>query len=55
MISNEDLLSQTIRKFGDLPRRRLVHHLRVEDQTPLEKVRRIPLPLRAVGQQRAGV
>ncbi|QPN61886.1 mechanosensitive ion channel family protein [Synechococcus sp. CBW1002] len=51
VISNEDLLSQTIRNFGDLPRRRLVHHIGVEYQTSLEKVRRIPALLQQVVEQ----
>jgi small-conductance mechanosensitive channel len=42
VINNEDLLNQTIRNYGDLPRRRLVHRIGVDHRTPVEKVAEIP-------------
>ncbi len=42
VISNEELLSQTIRNFGDLPRRRVSHTIGVLYETPVEKVAAIP-------------
>jgi small-conductance mechanosensitive channel len=42
VINNEDLLNQTIRNYGDLPRRRLVHRIGVDPRTPVEKVAEIP-------------
>ncbi|MBD2550209.1 mechanosensitive ion channel family protein [Microcystis elabens FACHB-917] len=42
VISNEELLVQTIRNFGDLPRRRVAHTIGVVYQTPVEKVAAIP-------------
>ncbi len=42
VISNEELLTQTIRNFGDLPRRRVAHTIGVVYQTPVEQVADIP-------------
>jgi small-conductance mechanosensitive channel len=42
VISNEDLLSKTIRNFGDLPRRRVATTIGVVYQTPADTVTRIP-------------
>ena len=42
VISNEELLVQTIRNFGDLPRRRVAHTIGVVYQTPVEQVAAIP-------------
>lgn len=42
VISNEELLNQTIRNFSDLPRRRVVHTIGVLYETPVEKVAAIP-------------
>ncbi len=37
VIGNEELLQKTIRNFGDLPRRRVAHTLRLSDRMPAEK------------------
>ncbi|MEB3323162.1 MAG: mechanosensitive ion channel family protein [Synechococcaceae cyanobacterium] len=42
VISNEDLLSQTIRNYGDFPRRRLLHRIGVVYRTPADQVEAIP-------------
>ncbi|KEF42894.1 MAG: small-conductance mechanosensitive channel [Cyanobium sp. CACIAM 14] len=42
VISNEDLLNQTIRNFGDLPRRRVAHTIGILYDTPVETVAAIP-------------
>jgi small-conductance mechanosensitive channel len=41
VINNEDLLNQTIRNYGDLTRRRLVHRIGVDHGTPVDKVAEI--------------
>jgi small-conductance mechanosensitive channel len=48
VINNEELLNQTIRNFGDLPRRRLLHRIGVDHQTPVEKVAAIPAMIERV-------
>lgn len=42
VIGNEELLQKTIRNFGDLPRRRVAHTLRLSDQMTAEKAAAIP-------------
>ena len=42
VIGNEELLQKTIRNFGDLPRRRVAHTLRLSEQLPAEKAAAIP-------------
>ncbi|MCP9857707.1 mechanosensitive ion channel [Cyanobium sp. Cruz-8D1] len=42
VIGNEELLQKTIRNFGDLPRRRVAHSLRLSDQLPAEQAAAIP-------------
>jgi MscS family membrane protein len=42
VIGNEELLQKTIRNFGDLPRRRVAHTLRLSDQLPAEQAAAIP-------------
>ncbi|WP_216901089.1 mechanosensitive ion channel family protein [Synechococcus sp. CCY 9618] len=42
VISNEELLNQTIHNFSDLPRRRVAHTIGVLYETPVEKVAAIP-------------
>jgi small-conductance mechanosensitive channel len=46
VISNEELLSKTIRNYGDFPRRRLVHRIGVVYQTPAAMMERIPQLIR---------
>lgn len=48
VISNEELLNQTIRNYGDFPRRRLLHRIGVVYRTPVEKVAAIPEIIREV-------
>ncbi len=42
VISNEELLNETIRNFSDLPRRRVAHRIGVIYETPVEQVAAIP-------------
>lgn len=42
VIGNEELLQKTIRNFGDLPRRRVAHTLRLQDRLPAEAAAVVP-------------
>jgi small-conductance mechanosensitive channel len=48
LVSNGNLLNQTIRNYGDLHRRRLTQLIRVVQQTPVEKVAAIPSMVKQV-------
>ena len=51
VISNEELLTKTIRNFGDLPKRRIATTIGLRYQTPVQTVRAIPNLIESVIRQ----